>query len=70
MSGGSLAIRGSPSTVSVSLPNALTLSFERAFATFFSKRLHLLGRGLSGGELGELLDIDVGVPDVHVAQSA
>src|SRR6476469_568635 len=36
--GGSLRIRGSPSTISVSLPKARTLSFERALAMFFSTR--------------------------------
>ncbi len=39
ISGGSLTIRGSPSTTSVSFENARMLSFERALAKFFSKRL-------------------------------
>ena len=38
MSGGSLAILGSPSTISVSFANALRLSFDRAFATLRSNR--------------------------------
>ena len=32
-------IRGAPSTSSVSLPNALRLSFVLVFSTFFSSRL-------------------------------
>ena len=38
MSGGSLTILGSPSTISVSFANALRLSFDRALATLRSKR--------------------------------
>ncbi len=38
MSGGSLAILGSPSTVVVSFDKALMLSLERAFATLRSNR--------------------------------
>ena len=39
ISGGSLTIRGSPSTTRVSFLNAARLSFVRAFATLRSARL-------------------------------
>ena len=68
ISGGSLTIRGSPSTISVSLSNACRLSFVRAFARFFSSALASARRWPSpSNALDELLDVDARVPDVEVA---
>ena len=48
ISGGSLMIRGSPSTRWVSFENALRLSFVRAFSTFFSMRSRASGSSCCG----------------------
>ena len=66
MSGGSLTILRSPSTTSVSFANAFRLSFDCAFATLRSNRLTLLAGRLLGGQRGDVVDVDAGVPQVEV----
>ena len=68
ISGGSLAIRGSPSTRCVSLPSARRLSFARAFATLLLEALALLARVASRRPArGDVLDVEARVPEVHRA---
>ena len=67
MRGGSLTIRGSPSTSSVNLSNALRLSFARALAMFFSNRARSFLADLVAVPLDDVVDGEAGVPDVEVA---
>ena len=66
ISGGSLAILGSPSTISVSFANALRLSFDRALARLRSNRFSCLSAGLLSHQRGDLVHVDAGVPEVEV----
>ena len=65
MSGGSLAILGSPSTISVSFANALRLSFDCVLARLRSNRLRCFGLAC-GHQRGDLVHVDTGVPEVEV----
>ena len=67
ISGGSLTIRGSPSTRWVSFANALRLSFVRAFSTFLSMRATASGDSDDCDVLHQGVDVEAGVPDVEVA---
>ena len=66
ISGGSLAIRSSPSTTSVSFANAFRLSFDCAFATLRSNRLTSF-RLVCRTAPGEVVASMRGVPEVQVA---
>ena len=66
MSGGSLAILGSPSTIVVSFANAFRLSFDRALARLRSNRFRCFGVALPSRQRRDLVHVDAGVPDLEV----
>ena len=65
ISGGSLTIRGSPSTSWVSFANARRLSFARALASALSKRGAASTLRAARPALEQRLDLEAGVPDVE-----
>ena len=69
MSGGSLAIRGSPSTRCVSLPSARRLSFATRLRHVVLEALALLALPLRCPARGDLVDVEPGVPEVHRAHA-
>ena len=69
ISGGSETICGSPSTIRVSLENAVMLSFVRAFATVFSALFVIRFFSWPAQLRHELVDLEPGVPHVQRAHA-
>ena len=69
MSGGSLAIRGSPSTRCVSLPSARRLSLRTRLRHVVLEALALLALPVRRPARGDVLDVEPGVPELHRAHA-